>query len=510
MAGWEDTIQPIQAQPAQAKAASWEDTIKPIEAAAPKEDPHDLVPFLKNTASEAWDKAKDVVSHPIDTMDRMAGNAIETFTPTDYGPGPARKITDREFDDSVQKSANSAPAPMPGMASALQVAGTVMADAYLHSRKSGNDPMTAAKDARNIGVFLGLTHGAGAAIPAVAAGAGKAGAAAGEAAGDFAENRAASALGMTKGIRNRIGNDAANQAGRVGLDEGVIKPWSSTEGKISGMQAVQDKAGQQVGGVMDQLDNAGVKQFTPGDVAMQVDSDLGPTYHGEPLFKGQASQYDNLIDTILKRGAEPISFADAQSLKQMLGQYAFKEGAGVVGKEQAQRAYGIVNRELDNAVQAGAKTLPNSPELLDTLQKAKTNYGASKNAMTGLENKLSAEQGNRYFGLSDMITGSASAVGAGLAHGGPMAAAAGVGTLIVKKGLEKFGQNTAAWGANKVSNLLKTSPQALGKYAPVLQEAEQRGSLAVTHYLMSERDPGYRAVIGDSDEDGAEDVPQAH
>lgn len=304
---------------------------------------------------------------------------------------------------------------------------------------------------------------------------------------DFAENRSAAALGMTKAIRKKIGNEAAQSVGRVGLDEGIVTPMASTADKIAGMQALQEKSGQEIGGVMDTLDQAGVKTFDPISTAAKVDEQMGATYKGEPLFSGLEDQYDNLMSTIAKRGAQPIPFAEAQRLKELLGQYGYREGHAIVGREQAQQAYGIVNQALDEAVANGASQLPNSPDLLAALQKAKTNFQASKNAMTGLVNKDAAEQGNRSIGLTDMITGSAAAA----THGGPAAVAVVGG----KKLAEKFGQNVAAWGADRVSKRLSSG--LMGRYTSVLQAAAKRGttSLAVTHYLLSQQDPAYQAML---------------
>lgn len=363
-----------------------------------------------------------------------------------------------------------------------------------------------AEDAEHTG---NVVAGIGAAIPGVQA-LGALGEKVAPAIADFAENRAASAVGMTKAIRRRIGNDAAQQAGRTALDEGVITPFASTEDKLGRAQALQEESGKQIGGVMDQLDQAGIKTFDPLSTVSKVDSEMGSTYKDEPLFSGLANQYDNLLGTIAKRGAQPITFGEAQKLKQLLGQYGYREGMAIPGKEQAQQAYGIVNQALDDAVAAGAKELPNSPGLLDALKAAKSNFQGAKNIVSGLDNKVAAEKGNNFFGLGDTIAGSVAAGAGAMRNGGPGAALAGAAVTAGKKVAAKYGQNTAAWGADKVSKMLQAAPEALGPYAPILREAESRGRLGVAHFVLSEQDPEYqqllRGVAGSNDD--SDDEPE--
>lgn len=58
-------------------------------------------------------------------------------------------------------------------------------------------------------------------------------------------------------------------------------------------------------------------------------------------------------------------------------------------------------------------------------------------------------------------------------------------------------QPFAATSLNQLSNLIKTSPQTLGKYAAPLQSAADRGSdaLAAQNFALYQNDPDYRAII---------------
>lgn len=303
---------------------------------------------------------------------------------------------------------------------------------------------------------------------------------------NMAENRSASAMGWTKAMRKKFGNDAAQEAGRVGLDEGVVSPLATTADKIERMQGVKDAAGQTIGDTMKTLDQAGQSEFNPLSTAGKVHQQLGDKYANEPLFGGLKNQYDNLMETITKRGAQNIPYSEAQKLKQLLGEYGWKEGLGVPGREQAQQAYGIVNKELDDAVDRGAQATGNEG-MLEDLQNARKNYKAASNTMTGLEGQQAAEQGNQQMGLGSKVLAAGE-----LARGNPMGAVKLVG---LNEGAKRFGNNFAAVGTDALSKVLKDSPQVLGRYAPILTNAATRGpdALAATNAML-QKDPGYKAL----------------
>ena len=307
---------------------------------------------------------------------------------------------------------------------------------------------------------------------------------------DVAENRSASALGWTKALRKKLGNDAAMDAGRVGLDEGVVTPMASTGTKLERMQAVKDAAGQQIGGTMDTLDQAGIAEFNPLGAAGKVHGEIGNAYANEPLFGGLADQYERLMKTITKRGAQNIPYKEAQELKELIGQYGYKEGVGVPGREQAQQAYGIVNKELDDAVARGAAKTGDDA-LLDGLKKAKGNYRAAKNSIGALEGKQAAEHVNNEVSLSDMVV-------AATALASPHGLAKAAVNLGAKGAATRFGNNFAAVGADNLAKILSTEPGTFGQYAAVLANAAKRGpdSLLAAHNTLLKTDPNYAKQLG--------------
>jgi hypothetical protein len=150
------------------KSDAWDaapPTAAELKAAEP-ENPHDLIPAAKETGKGIWDAVKGAAEHPLDTIGKGLKNAKDAFVPNGDALQAPRHYTDKEMDEGT-KGANDAPV-MPGVGSAVAALGGGAADAYMRSRKAGNDAETAMKDARNAAVFqgaaIGVGHGVGAGL----------------------------------------------------------------------------------------------------------------------------------------------------------------------------------------------------------------------------------------------------------------------------------------------------------------------------------------------------------
>lgn len=85
----------------------------------------------------------------------------------------------------------------------------------------------------------------------------------------------------------------------------------------------------------------------------------------------------------------------------------------------------------------------------------------------------------------------------GFALGGPVGGATGVALLGGKKLIQSApGQRTLALGLNNIGKILESTPEVLGKFAPILQKAAERGgnSLAATHFLLQQTQPEYQEI----------------
>lgn len=338
-----------------------------------------------------------------------------------------------------------------------------------------------AKDAASgaaIGGVLGSAgHAIGAAIPKV-----------GEALDSTAEKLAGRALGAERGTFKKLGEDKIREAGRYALDEGIVTPLASTESMAARNAATQQRAGRGMGDVYKAIDEQGASSFNPLDVAGKVDEKVG-SFWRSPINRGETNQLENTLESILMRGDKNIPLTEAQTLKQELGKVAnWKNTLNITDKERMARdAYGVVSGAIDDATEQGAKAI-GKEALTDTLKQSKKLFGNSKTAEELLSNKQAREQGNRMFGLTDSI------VGAGAFAGGPATSLAAVGT---KKLAERYGMQTAAYSADKLANIVKSTPERFGKYGSVLQKAAERGgtSLGATHFVLMNSDPSYRETV---------------
>lgn len=367
---------------------------------------------------------------------------------------------------------------------------------------------------------------------------------------EMAERFSARAQGLERATMKKLGQERVQQIGRHGLDESVVTPFASTDDMISRNASAKARGGGMMDEVYSQIDEVGASAFNPSKAADSVESELGGFWR-DPLNKGSSNQLDNTLEAIRMRaggstGAIPIK--EAQALKETLGKAAnWKNSLNPTDKEiLAREAYGIVSKQIDEAVELGAQEI-GSEGLLQTLKQGKKLYSNAKGSETLLENLAAKENGNKLgFGLTDTIMG-AGALGYGGATDDWQTAG---GVMLAKKGLEKYGAKTAAAGLDKISKVLMKSPQMAelsikapmvfqalahqldgkmramevpkaaenlqnqeakkpvdkeqllkkvqgSKYGQVLQNAADRGDDAfnAAHFVLSQRDPNYRKQL---------------
>lgn len=262
----------------------------------------------------------------------------------------------------------------------------------------------------------------------------------------FQEERAAKALGFTKGQIKKLkgGQDEAVKIAKDILDarlesgERIITPLSETSDIAKRVETLRQEAGAKMERVYKTLDEKAVPAFNPLDVASKIDEEIGGFWRS-PINRAESNQLEATLESLLVRGQNPISFAEAQGLKEEIGKVAYPMGRNppiVTPKvEIAQKAYRIVNEALDKAVDTAASQVGDGG-LLKELQDARRSYAVAKKAGKALGEKVSSEQGNKLFGLTDTIAG----IGIGSGVGAIPAAA----TVLGKKALEKYGNQIIA------------------------------------------------------------------
>lgn len=351
-----------------------------------------------------------------------------------------------EFAGMVASPLNKVVKPL-SLAKGLAVIGGI--NAFGNSEKQGAELL--GDTAIGTGLGLALGYGADKASPYIQKGVDKMG----RGLRSGAERLMARTLGAEHGTIKKIGMEKVKGAAGQMLDDGNVGAFSNTDDLISKNAALKDQGGKLMGKAYDAIDDAGASTFNPREVAGVVDDKIGDVWRS-PLNKGEVSQFDNTIESILARGPGDIPLSEAQILKQELGAAAnWTNKLSPTAKEKMARdAYHIVSEQIDDAVRIGEKAV-NQAGLGETLKRGKDLYSKSKTAESLLQNKQAREQGNKLFGLTDGLAG-VGAVGYGTGTGDWEGAGA---IMLGKKYLQKYGTQQGALLLNKVSKALLQSPK---------------------------------------------------
>ncbi len=251
---------------------------------------------------------------------------------------------------------------------------------------------------------------------------------------DVKEGAAAKALKLK-------GEDAKDMA-RILMDaeinsgEKIFSPFAGSDTLSKRVESLRTSADERMGNIYTKLDEAGAPGVNPLKLASKIDEQLGDFWRS-PINKSKAAQLENVLESVLLRGDKDISFKEAQQLQEEVKKLAYPNGKSPIEPtpriQIAQDAHKIIDQEIDKAVDSAASHTGDS-SLSSELTKAKKEYGAAEKAGRALANRVSSEQGNKLFGLTDTIAGIGLGASAGL---GPAGAA-----LVLKRLAEKYG-NTA-------------------------------------------------------------------
>lgn len=237
--------------------------------------------------------------------------------------------------------------------------------------------------------------------------------------------------------------------GRNALDEGIIGPFSGTEKMLERSQLLKQRGGNVMDEAFRQADEVG-KAFNPWDVATDFYKSNGEFYKS-PINRDLTNQLENTIETMRMRGNQPISLREAQGLKDELSRVGYPKGKAPLAPSDKQLLAQDAVRSVKEGITSAADSLLGE-EGKQLLQQGRRQYGTGKGAEQLLTGKLAAEQSKGGFSMSDLIYKPVAAV---------------------------TSPQLRAWTGDKVSKILQTSPQSFGKFAPVLQNAMQRGPAAV-------------------------------
>jgi len=286
-----------------------------------------------------------------------------------------------------------------------------------------------------------------------------------------AEKLAIKATGATGNQASKF----APSAGRELLDQGLIKPLDSAASIAERIGTRHSQAGAAIGDALETLEKRGVTGSVDNIVSVleaQVD-DLSKVPGNEKIVKQLQGEIDNLYN----RGQSNLGIKSTEQAKRN-----FQGQTNYFSDEAEKKATGRLASSFKDEVERSA--LAADPSLAQTFIDEKKMFGLLSPVKEAAEKRAMQQAQSPFGGALDVVSG----------------IAAGPQGLIAKTAIEQVGRrsaSTAAVGLDKIGSLLKSNPQAFGRFGKALQKAAERSphSLAVAHYLLQQKDEEYRNTI---------------
>lgn len=334
----------------------------------------------------------------------------------------------------------------------------------------------------------------------------------------LAEN-ATGATGM------QVFNKFDENAGEHLLDNGLIRFGDNASNIAKRVGAAKQESGRAIGEAIKQLDEQGAKVDVQSilDTLGQKEKEyrsVGATQNVADDIKRvmndiKNSQGKGKIDIPGEFVDVPDSLTGGLTKQQLPGRKIDapledinlrqseleKQGFGKKVKDWTKPESQPANKEAYDAFMNASEDAARNtnPELLDIFKQDKKNFGILAPIEEAASKRAATLNQSPWGGLLDTAAfGAGGAALGGLSSGDD--SGAGLGALagvIGRKTLAPRITSSVAVGMDKIGNLIKSSPQAFGKFANVLQNAAQRGSqaLGATHFLLQQQNPEYQQLM---------------
>lgn len=297
----------------------------------------------------------------------------------------------------------------------------------------------------------------------------------------FAEKAALNATGATGKQLTTFSDDAGRQL----LDRGIVRFGDSQRNIATRAADAVKAANSQIDDSLRALEAKGVKVDANdiyNTIRAKIDELAGDPSQAD-IAKMLEGELDNLLNATEARGSTEFGVGAAEKIKRgynrKAGNWADPE-KGAVGKEMYQTFRGGV----EDAAEAA------DPATAALFKEGKESYGLLRPIEEAAERRAATTAQSPVGGLLD----TAAFVGAEAAKGGM-----GIPAAIARRVVSPRISSSVAVGADTLSKIMKVAPQRLGKFAKVLQAAEQRGpkGIASTHFILQQTNPEYRQVLKD-------------
>ena len=305
---------------------------------------------------------------------------------------------------------------------------------------------------------------------------------------DAAERLAVNATGATA---KQVDN-FADDAGRELLNRKLVKFGDTAESIADRTQGAMNRAGNNIDNVLTKLDDSGVS-INIDDVMIQLQGqidELSKVPGNDKLIKQLQSEVDNLY--MGGRKTLPISVGEKAKRN-------YQSQVNYASPEAEKKASHSLADAFKNKVEG--KALESNPELGALFKESKETYGLLAPIKEAAQRRANSQNQSQYGNLLDLAAGAYGLSDSDSFTG--KAALAVAGRRFVAPRIASSGAVTA----DKLAQIIKSSPQVLGKYSNVFTKAAERGTQAIsaTHFILQQQDPEYRAKIqeleGNQDEE---------
>lgn len=312
-----------------------------------------------------------------------------------------------------------------------------------------------------------------------------------------AKANALKAIGGRGGITNmmqKMGYETADEAKDLGgraLDSDLIPFMGDKDAVWRRATEKQAQVGPAIGAMYDAADKSG-QLLADGQTVMSPSFDFTAAANAakKPLqgintvALRNAGKANQLVADIEKQGAINSTFKAAKEIGTSMGGDV---NHAVETKEAAKLHKAVYNAFKDNRMQQLESVL--GPDEVESLRALNSVYSTAKDVQKLSSNAATRDAVNRSMGLIGTLQGQtmATALPEAMAPAG-----------LVWPKIENFLTQRIPAGLARTQNSGSQMMKALmsSKYAPVLTSAAAKGgsALAVAHYVLSQRDPDYRAL----------------
>jgi hypothetical protein len=320
--------------------------------------------------------------------------------------------------------------------------------------------------------------------------------------------------------RKQLGPGGAND-GRAELTEmgaemgekGLVSSLSTPAKTFDRSAALMEDAGNRMGQILSEADARGGQRPTLSGIlggANEILARLQANPHtasgaapehaaaGHSMGSAPADLFGGLVAKYQRiYGDAPLSFAQLHEIrmnisKDLYGMRGTKDPWADAYKDALHDLRGVVSKEIETGLDAATS---NSA----VWKAANRDYQVASKALEFADKGMDRAVGNNQVTPYEMMA----ALGGVAGFGGATqnVGAGGLGGLALFAGTRfarRHGSGIQGSAALNLSELLRTTPQAFGKYAEQLMAAEaQRGpeGLAAAHYVLSVQDPAYGALM---------------